>query len=277
MEEVNRKMDFQNSKRILKKDWKTTVKSKEILLTMTLLPIVFTIGLPIMMILGVLFDPQSFIQEYPGADLLVTLLNIPPSYNIYLVAAEVMIKLMVLPFFLFIPTMLPAIIAADSFAGEKERKTMESIALLPISKTELILGKVLVSLIPSILISFLCFAGMGAIVNLMLINHLDGNILIFTDITFLLTVFLMSPLLAMVDIILAVMVSSRSKDLKSAQSIAGVLIVPAMAVLFVQMFNPAFLSPLMVIIISGVLGGLCILLIDVANRVLDIERLVLTL
>jgi len=270
-------MNFQNSKRILLKDWKTTVRSKEILLTMTLLPILFTIGVPILMMIGIVIDPEGFIEEFPGADILITLLNIPSSYNQYLVAAEVMIKLMILPFFLFIPAMLPAIIAADSFAGEKERKTMESIALLPISKTELILGKVLVSLIPSVLISFACFAGMGVIVNLMLLEHLEGNILIFSDPAFLLTVFLMSPLLAMVDIIVTTMISSRSKDLKSAQSISGALIGPVIAIMFVQMFNPSFLTPLMILILSGVLGGLCVLLIDVANKVLDIEKLVLAL
>ncbi|MEJ2278050.1 MAG: hypothetical protein P8Y70_09940, partial [Candidatus Lokiarchaeota archaeon] len=60
---------------------------------------------------------------------------------------------------------------------------------------------------------------------------------------------------------------------KSAQSISGSLIVPVMAIFFVQMFNPLFLTPLVILVISGILGGLCVLLIYVANRVLDIEKL----
>jgi ABC-type Na+ efflux pump permease subunit len=270
-------MDFKNSIRIMKKDWKTTIKKKEILLTMIFLPIVFTIAVPIMILIGVLIDPSAMLAEYPGADLLVKYLNIPSSYNQYLTAAMLMIKLMILPFLLFIPSMIPAIVAADSFAGEKERKTMESIALLPVSKTELILGKVLVSLIPSLLITIACFIGMGVIINLFLFEHLEGNILVLTDHTFLLTVFLMSPLLAFFDIIITTIISSRSKDLKSAQSISGALIVPVLAIMFAQMFNPAFLSPTMIFILSGILGMLCLIFIYIANKALDIEKLVLML
>ena len=144
-------MNFQNSKRILLKDWKTTIKNKNIILTMTLLPLLFTLGLPVIFILTALADPTGLINEYPGANQLISLLNIPSDYNAYLQASIIMSKLMILPFFLFIPALIPTIVAADSFAGEKERKTMESIALLPISKSELILGKVLTSFIPSII------------------------------------------------------------------------------------------------------------------------------
>ena len=53
-------MNFQNCIRILKKDWKTTIKNKQILLTMTLLPILFTFGLPIAFIMGALMEPYGF-------------------------------------------------------------------------------------------------------------------------------------------------------------------------------------------------------------------------
>jgi len=261
----------------MKKDWKGTIKRKEILLPMILLPILFTLVMPILMMMGVMIDPEGMSSDFGEIDELFILLEIPKHYNNVLKYSIFMIKLMILPFFLMIPAIIPVIIASDSFAGEKERKTMESIALLPVSKMELIIGKIITAFIPSIIITFACFGLLGVIMNLMLLDYLEGFLLIFSDLSFILVCFLLSPLLAFLNIMIGTIISSRTKDLKSAQSIGGILIMPAMAVLFVQMFNPAFLSPSVILIISLVIGGLCIIFIDIANRMLDIERLILTL
>ncbi|HDZ17622.1 hypothetical protein LCGC14_1180410 [marine sediment metagenome] len=269
-------MEFKNSIRIIKKDWKTSIKRKEILAPMILLPLIFTILIPLTMLILVLFDPEEFSTAF-GYNDVSSLLGIPTHYNMYLVGATMMIKMFILPMFLFIPGLLPSLISSDSFAGEKERKTMESLALLPMTKTELILGKILVSFIPTIIISFLCFGGTGIIVNLILISHLEGNLLFFTDLTTILIGFLLSPLLALLNIQISVIISSRSKDLKSAQSIAGALVTPLIAIIFVQMFNPLFLSIPTVLILSAIIAIFCLIFINIANRLLDIEKLILML
>ncbi len=268
-------MNWKNIMLIVRKDWKGTIKKKEISLPMLLLPLMFSVLLPILMLIGILFDPEDYISAF--AYVPVELLGIPPNYNVYLKGAAMMIKMMILPFFLFIPAIIPTIIASDSFAGEKERKTMESIALLPITKTELILGKVLTAFIPSILLNFSFFVVMGIEINLMFLPHLEGNILVFGDLTFLLSVLALAPAFAFVNVLITTIISSRVKDLKSAQSIAGAVVVPLLILIFVQMFNPAFLSPVSVLIFSGILLGINIILIDIANKLLDSERLVLTL
>jgi ABC-type transport system involved in multi-copper enzyme maturation permease subunit len=272
-------MNWKNSIRIFKKDWKLSVRKKEILLPMLILPLAFAVLMPILMLSFVLMDPSEFFSDFPFADLqqLIDLLNIPASYSDVLIAAMLMIRMMVLPFFLFVPGILPTLIASDSFAGEKERKTMESLLLLPVTKTELIMGKTLASLVPSLVINLGVFLLLGVSINLMFLAELNGEILIFGDLTFLLSVLLIAPLLAFLNILVSTIVSSRTKDLKSAQSINGSLIVPIIAILFIQMFNPAFLSPISILIIAGILGGLDILLIDLAYRLLDTEKLILLL
>jgi ABC-type Na+ efflux pump permease subunit len=273
-------MELKNSIRILKKDWKVSVRNKEILFPMILLPVLFTIFLPVVMLIGVIAAPEEFSAGFGNIDivqLIETLLVIPSHYNDYLVGALIMIKLLILPMFLFIPGILPTVISSDSFAGEKERKTMESLALLPITKTELIIGKVLTSFIPSIIICFLCFVGTGVVINAMLFPYLEGNILFFTDLSVILVAFLLAPLLTLLNIQISVIISSRSKDLKSAQSIAGALITPTIAILFVQMFNPAFLSVPMILIISAILAIFCLIFVNIANRLLDLEKLILML
>ena len=270
-------VDFINCIRIMKKDWKGTIRTKELFFAIILFPILFTVVMPILMMIGVLFAPLEFAESFGDINMYRQLLAIPEHYNIYLFGAVVMTKMMVLPMFLFVPGVMSSIISSDSFAGEKERKTMENLALLPITKTELIVGKVLTSFLPSFIITIGCFIGTGIIINLMFLQYLEGNILIFTDLGDVLVGFLLGPLLAFFNIQISVMISSRSKDLKSAQGVSGSLITPVLAVFFVQMFNPAFLSPMMVLIISGIMGFLCAILVKIANRLLDIEKLILTL
>ena len=47
------------------------------------------------------------------------------------------------PLFLIVPLMVSAVLAADAFAGEKERKTLETLLHLPISDRDLFFAKVL--------------------------------------------------------------------------------------------------------------------------------------
>jgi ABC-type Na+ efflux pump permease subunit len=47
------------------------------------------------------------------------------------------------PLFLIIPLMVSSVIAADSFAGEKERKTMEALLYTPTTDRELFVAKLL--------------------------------------------------------------------------------------------------------------------------------------
>ncbi|MHA1105065.1 MAG: ABC transporter permease subunit [Promethearchaeota archaeon] len=270
-------MDFKNSVRILKKDWKTSVKRKEILAIMSIFPVIFTIIMPILMLIGVLVDPNAFMSEFGDPTLLRSILQIPAHYNDALAGAIMIIRMMVLPMFLFIPGMMPIVISSDSFAGEKERKTMEGVLLLPMTKTELILGKVLASFIPSMVISLTCFVALGIIINVMLISYLDGVILFFSDVPIMLVGLLLSPFWALLNIQISVIISSRAKDMKSAQSISGALITPVLGILLIQIFNPAFLTILTVLLLTVLIALLWLFFIYVSNKVLDPEKLILML
>ncbi|MGV9203485.1 MAG: ABC transporter permease subunit [Promethearchaeia archaeon] len=259
----------------MKKDMKVILRNKQISIPLIILPLIFTIGLPIFTMLGVIYDPEAFVSAFGDIDQLKAQIYIPEEYNMYLSAAMIMSKMMILPYFLMIPTLICVIISSDSFAGEKERKTMETLALLPISKMELILGKVFTSFIPGFLLSVILFGVEGIIMNFMFLEYLEGNILLYTDVTWLLSVFLLIPALSLFNVLVSTMVSSRSKDFKSAQSITGALIVPVMILLFLQIFNPAFLSPLVSVIITVILLLLDIALAYWAKSVLDIEKLIL--
>ena len=57
------------------------------------------------------------------------------------------------PLLLVIPLMVSAVLAADAFAGEKERRTLEGLLLLPIADRDLFLAKVLSAYLPALVIT----------------------------------------------------------------------------------------------------------------------------
>ena len=61
------------------------------------------------------------------------------------------------PLFLIVPLMVSAVLAADAFAGEKERRTMESLLHLPIADRDLFIAKLLTGFLPALAVSWIGF------------------------------------------------------------------------------------------------------------------------
>ena len=58
------------------------------------------------------------------------------------------------PFYLILPLMVASVIAADSFAGEKERKTLEALLYTPTTDGELFLAKMLSAWTPAVAVAW---------------------------------------------------------------------------------------------------------------------------
>ena len=69
------------------------------------------------------------------------------------------------PLFLIVPLMVCAVLAADAFAGEKERRTLESLLHLPIADRDLFVAKLLVSFVPALAVSWLGFIAFAIVAN----------------------------------------------------------------------------------------------------------------
>ena len=91
------------------------------------------------------------------ADLAAPIATRPPAEQMILLVNGYLLA----PLFLIVPLMVSAVLAADAFAGEKERRTLESLLHLPVSDRDLFLAKLLVAFIPALAVSwigFVCFA-----------------------------------------------------------------------------------------------------------------------
>ncbi|MCP4760902.1 MAG: ABC transporter permease [archaeon] len=254
---------FLNVKRIFLKDWIELKYNKEIIAMIFLLPIIFSIGMPLLMGLPVLFDPDS--------------LNTGDSpMTAYIYTKVIIIDMMVKPMFLLIPMMVSMYIAADAFAGEKERKTAETLLVMPITHKELFLGKLLASFIPSMVFTIVSFFLTGIVVNIMSSRFVPVGepILVFGDLSFWLIAFCLGTLISLVDIQITLIISSRSKDVKTAQNLAGVLTLPVIGIMISSMILPLLNNVVSILILAAVLAIIMIILIQIGSKVISRERLI---
>ena len=156
------------------------------------------------------------------------------------------------PIFLTIPIFTASVIAADSFAGEKERKTSENLLAAPITNGELLLGKILASLIPTILLTLAVFGIYGATVNFLSIREFSTAVLPTPTWLMMLA---SAPLLALAAIAVVVFVSAHVRGIKEAQQISTLLVLPILLIPFISILGIANLD---VAFFAYVIAALCI-------------------
>lgn len=166
-------MNWKHIFAITGKDLREVQQNKSALISMIAVPLVFVLLLP----LGFIFIPQIFklpTQAMAGnLDIKMILERIPEFMKVQLTGLNEMQTLIVLvlgylfaPMFLIFPLMISTTIASESFAGERERKTLEALLYTPATDAELFLGKVLAAAIPAVLITWISFVGYTLVLNL---------------------------------------------------------------------------------------------------------------
>ena len=153
--------------------------------------------------------------------------------------------------FLFLLLLTPVAasmsVAAYSVIGEKQARTLEPLLATPIRTFELLAAKVLGSLIPAFGLTVACF-GMYVLTAAVLARPgayralLTGHSLA--------VVFLIGPLAALAALQLAVCVSSRVNDARSAQQIGALIILPIAALLVAQVTGTVVVTGGMLVIIA---------------------------
>jgi len=137
-----------------------------------------------------------------------------------------------LPLLVLAPIAGSMSIAAASVVGEKQARTLEPLLATPITTFELLAAKVLGALLPSIALTFVCF---GLYVGLAAAVARPGVFWILLAPRSLAVAFLLGPLAALAALQLAVCVSSRTNDARSAQQIGALVILPLGGVLVAQL------------------------------------------
>jgi ABC-2 type transport system permease protein len=187
---------------VTSKDFKTIAKRKNILYSIIYFEVIVSIGLPFLI---------RYITSKPGAVVVLpTLLN---AFS-----------------FLFVigAALLPVGIASYSLIGEKVQKSLEPLLATPTTDEEILTGKSLAAFLPAIGINFV-----GALIFTTLVDlftHSTLNTFFFPNTDIVLIVFLVGPLACLLSVGYNILISSRANDIRSAQQLGALIILPLGAV-----------------------------------------------
>jgi ABC-2 type transport system permease protein len=141
-------------------------------------------------------------------------------------------------FLLLIPIVGATALAAHAVVGEKQSKALEPLLATPITAAELLAGKTLTPLLFALLLTA---AGSGLYLAGILVLAEPGVWRAVVTVRTLLMMGALGPLLALASLQLAVVVSSRAADPRSAQQLSSLLILPV-TLLFIAQLTGAFLA-----------------------------------
>lgn len=164
------------------------------------------------------------------------------------------------PLFLLVPLITATVVAADSFAGERERGTLEALLHTPTTDRELLTAKFLASWIPANLVALVGFAIYSVVANLLTLNTVSG--VWFPTPTWLLLALFVTPAVAALGLGVMVIASSRVETLQAAHQIGSMMVLPVLILLIAQVTGALLLSPRVVIVLGvliWVVAGLTVL------------------
>ena len=144
--------------------------------------------------------------------------------------------------FLLTPITGAMALASHSIVGEKQARTLEPLLATPISTVELLVAKVLGSLLPTLAISVV---GLIIYFSGIVMLAAPGVALAMVSLRTFLLVVVVGPAAALVSLQAAIVISSRVNDARTAQQFGVLIILPLTALLVAQFTGFVWLSATM--------------------------------
>lgn len=249
-------MNWRTVNAIAQKDILEVRQNKSAWMPMVVVPLVFIIILPLAMILIPPAADAQLSSMTSDPDLQTFLANMPPSMLSAMSGLDMFPQIIVMmlgylfaPMFLIMPLMFSTVIASESFAGERERKTLEALLYTSATDAELLLGKVLAALIPAVGISWGSFVIYTVILNTAAWPYF-GRIW-FPLPTWWPLIFWITPALAVLGIAVTVLISSRVQTFMGAYQSSAALVLLVVVLLGAQATGVLYLT-----VSTGLLIGL---------------------
>ena len=179
---------------------------------------------------------------------------------------------MLAPMFLIIPLMVSSVIAADSFAGERERGTLESLLYSPTSDRELFIAKLLSSWLAAIVVALA-----GFLLYMIMANAAAWptmKMIFFPNWMWIVLVLWVSPAAAGLGLGTMVLVSGRAQGFQDAYQTGGAIVIPVLLLMFGQLSGAMYFSIMVVFSIGLVLWAIDIALIWFGSRIFRRGRLI---
>lgn len=244
---------------IVRKDLKVAFQNKGVVLPIIILPLILFIGMPWLMAYapsmaeatGTSNNMGQILERMPAG-----LLNELSGYTQEQQLVVFSLVYMLAPMFLIMPLMVSSVLAADSFAGEKERKTLEALLYTPTTDRDLFTAKLAGAWVTAVTVALFSFVIYGVMVNAAG-WHSIGHIF-FPNWMWVALVLWVTPAVAGLGLVVMVFVSVRAQGFQDAYQTGGMVVLPVLLLMVGQISGVMYFSLGVVMLV-----GLAIWLIDV--------------
>lgn len=244
---------------IVRKDLKVAVQNKGVILPMIILPLILFVAIPWLMVYGQQLADATGTSFSNMGDILERmpsgLLNELSKYQADQQLTVFILVYMLAPMFLIMPLMVSSVIAADTFAGEKERKTLEALLYTPTTDRELFIAKLLGAWVTAVVVALLSFILYAVMVNAAAWQSI--GYLFFPNWMWIALVLWVTPAVAGLGLVAMVFASVRAQGFQDAYQTGGMIVLPVLLLMVGQISGVMYFSLGVVLLV-----GLVIWLLD---------------
>ena len=248
------KLDWRTVKTVTKRDLMLITRSRSILLPIVLVPLILLVLMPAA--IGILIptannatdlqDLQRFFDMMP-ATMVSEFRNYTPTQTMVVF----LLVYMFAPLFLILPIMTASTIAAGSFAGEKERRTLEALLYTPATDAELVLGKMLSAMVPAVLVSLIGAVLYAAVANVSAWSTMHQ--IFIPNLMWIVLIIWLSPAAAALGLGTMILVSTKVSTFQDAYQLGSMVVIPVVLLILGQVGGVVYLSPIFVFLVGLVL------------------------
>ena len=260
---------------IMRKDLKVAMQNKGVVLPLIILPVVLFVVIPWVLMLVPSAGGSSGSLESQLPQLLAAM---PPSMARQLAGhtpgQQVSIYMLVYafaPMFLILPVMVSSVLAADSFAGEKERKTIEALLYTPLKDRDLFTAKLLGPWLAAVMLGLFSFGLYAVMVDLA--GWVAMKEILLPNWMWVLLALWVSPAVAGLGLVAMVFVSARAQGFQDAYQTGGLVVLPILVLFAAQITGVMFFTVGAVFLLGLALWIVLIFLLRWASRSFVREQL----
>lgn len=253
---------------IVKKDIKVVTQNKGVIIPIIIVPLILFGALPwlaslapsLVNIAGANMDEVAELISTMPAGLQAELAPYTPDQQ----TIVFFLVYMLAPMFLILPLMVASTMAADSIAGERERRTLEALLYSPTTDRELFLAKLLSSWLAAIAVTLVGFLLYIVMANAAAWSTM-GEIF-FPNWMWIALTFWVAPATAGLGLATMVLVSGKAQGFQDAYQTGSIVVLPILLLLFGQISGVMYFSLWVVLLIGLALWAVDLVLIWIGSR-----------
>jgi ABC-type transport system involved in multi-copper enzyme maturation permease subunit len=229
---------------IVYKDMKIIAQNKQSVLCMIIIPFIMLAIFPALAVLApaaakVLVPPLAGLEGLPQ--------HLPASVQAELAGFNskqrwdfLTLVYFLAPVYLVVPLTTASSIAADSFVGERERKSIEALFYTPTTDQEIFLAKLLSPWLIGMGLALIGFLLYTVVANV--VAWPDMHRVFFPNLMWIILVLWVAPAAAVLGLSTMELVSVHAKSVQEASQLGSAIVIPLLLLMFVQAIGIIYLN-----------------------------------